>query len=50
MKKRTNARSPYAKYGKRPYEYDFQTKAGRMRLANGDLKVKANDRKSNKYQ
>lgn len=36
--------SPYRKYEKRPYQY-----VGEIRLANGDLKTKANDRLKNKY-
>lgn len=40
-----NKPSPYAKYDKRPYPYVWQG----ARLANGERKVRANDRKGNRY-
>jgi hypothetical protein len=39
-----NSPSPYQKYDKKPYGY-----SGEVRLANGDLKVKANDTLKNRY-
>lgn len=42
--RRGTATSPYEKYNKRPYTYE-----GQNRLANGQLKVKANDKLGNKY-
>lgn len=43
--RRGNAASPYSKYNKKPYSY-----AGEQRLAGGDLRTKANDKPSNRYQ
>lgn len=40
-----NAPAPYTKQQKKPTQY-----TGEQRLANGDLRVKANDKPSNKYQ
>lgn len=42
--RRGNSPSPYTKYDKKPYQYTNES-----RFANGDLRVKANDKKSNKY-
>lgn len=39
-----NQPAPYTKYGKKPYCY-----VGESRLANGDLRVKANDSLRNQY-
>lgn len=43
--RRGNSPSPYEKYLKKPYTY-----VGEIRLANGDLKTKANQHPRNKYQ
>lgn len=40
-----NSPAPYTKKDKKPYQY-----SGESRLANGDLRTKANDKLSNKYQ
>lgn len=40
-----NKPSPYHKYQKRPYPYPWQG----ARLANGELKVHANDKPGNRY-
>ena len=40
-----NQPAPYTKKNKKPYQY-----VGESRLANGDLRVKVNDKPSNKYQ
>ena len=42
--KRGNIPAPYTKYEKKPYSY-----SGEVRLANGDLKTKANQSIKNKY-
>lgn len=42
--RRGNQPAPYTKYEKKPFEY-----TGESRLANGDLKNKANDSLKNKY-
>ena len=43
--RRGNKPAPYTKYGKVPYQY-----VGEARLANGDLRDKANQSLTNKYR
>lgn len=43
--RRGNASSPYSKYDKKPYDYSHDG----TRLASGELKVKANDKLTNRY-
>lgn len=40
-----NKAAPYSKYEKQPYPYPWQG----PRLANGERKVRANDKPSNRY-